>query len=304
MTPTATSEELEGSGTENGPGGVAAGGGATSDATTGDADAAGAGGRHGADKRERDKVASRRVHPLDRFPCRFPPIPLMSPSASFQHLPPPLWFRPPPLMPNPPSPLHSTRCCWLRSPLCPSRPRGTNSLHCCLGFPLAGPQSIFPSHSLPTPLSLLPPSPPSPSLTCLASLSFCTWIFPLLPYPSLYHPLGYCVRLRHTARLLPRPRPPILTVRTKVSVTRQARVRHSGKLRAGPRRTGSALAGPSSWWGTVSAVPCSCTAPNISTPCTVGRRYRTRTPWQTGPWWSRSSARCSCSTDQPACGIV
>ena len=48
---TATAGESEGSGTEDGPGGTVAGRGATSDATSKDADAAGAGGRHGAEKK-------------------------------------------------------------------------------------------------------------------------------------------------------------------------------------------------------------------------------------------------------------
>ena len=42
---------------ENGPGGSTAGGGATSDATPEDLDAAGAGGRHWAGKRDTEKVA-------------------------------------------------------------------------------------------------------------------------------------------------------------------------------------------------------------------------------------------------------
>ena len=60
MTLKETAEELERSGAEYGPGGAAAGGGATSDTNSKDADAAGAGGRHGAEKRERERVSGRR----------------------------------------------------------------------------------------------------------------------------------------------------------------------------------------------------------------------------------------------------
>ena len=60
MTLKETAEELEGSDAEYGPGGAAAGGGATLDTKSKDADAAGAGGRHGAEKRERERVSGRR----------------------------------------------------------------------------------------------------------------------------------------------------------------------------------------------------------------------------------------------------
>ena len=58
---TAREEESEGNGTEDGPGGAAAGGGATPE----DADAAGAEGRHGAKKSESERVAGRRENPAD-----------------------------------------------------------------------------------------------------------------------------------------------------------------------------------------------------------------------------------------------
>ena len=89
-----------------------------------------------------------------------------------------------------------------------------------------------------------------------------------------------------------------------MSATRQAGVRNSGWLQADPCRAGSALAGPFPRWKTESAGPCYYTAPNSSTQCTVGRWCGICTLWQTGPWWSRSSYRCSCSTAQLACGPV
>ena len=49
--------ELEGSGTEDGPGGAAAGGSATLDATSEHADTTLAGGRHGAGNREIERVS-------------------------------------------------------------------------------------------------------------------------------------------------------------------------------------------------------------------------------------------------------
>ena len=52
-------EESEGNCVEDGPGGAAANEGATLDATYEDADAEGAGGRHGADKREKVRVSGR-----------------------------------------------------------------------------------------------------------------------------------------------------------------------------------------------------------------------------------------------------
>ena len=56
-TPTETAVNSEGSGADNGLEGSTAGGGATSDATPEDADATGAGGRHGAEKRDRERVS-------------------------------------------------------------------------------------------------------------------------------------------------------------------------------------------------------------------------------------------------------
>ena len=45
----------------------------------------------------------------------------------------------------------------------------------------------------------------------------------------------------------------------------QVGVNHAGRLQADLRRAGSALTGPSLWWGKASAVPCSYTGPNSST---------------------------------------
>ena len=65
MTLTATAGESEGSGAEDGPGGAAAGRGATSDVPSKDAYAAGAGGRHGAEKRKRRGFpAGRKTRPI------------------------------------------------------------------------------------------------------------------------------------------------------------------------------------------------------------------------------------------------
>ena len=128
----------------------------------------------------------------------------------------------------------------------------------------------------------------APVVTCFAPLPSLdippASLPPPLPSLRLFRPLGSCIRLRCPLRLLPRPRPPILSVTTKISAIGQAGVSHAGQLQAGLRHTGSSLSGPSSWWGTASTVPCSYTAANSSTPCTVGRRCGTQTPWQTGPW--------------------
>ena len=59
MTLTAMAGESEGSGAEDKPGGEAANRGAPSDATSKDADAAGAGGRHESGKMESERVAGR-----------------------------------------------------------------------------------------------------------------------------------------------------------------------------------------------------------------------------------------------------
>ena len=61
MTMMATIGESEGSGTDGGPGGEAAGGGETLEATSRYADAAGSGGRHGAKKRERERFDGQQV---------------------------------------------------------------------------------------------------------------------------------------------------------------------------------------------------------------------------------------------------
>ena len=58
-----TEEESEGSGAENGPGGSAAGGGATLEATSKDVDTGGVGGRHGVKKRERYRVTGQQENP-------------------------------------------------------------------------------------------------------------------------------------------------------------------------------------------------------------------------------------------------
>ena len=61
--PTPTAEVPEGCGTETGPGGAAAGRGATSDVTAVEADTAGSGGRYGAENWERERVAGRKENP-------------------------------------------------------------------------------------------------------------------------------------------------------------------------------------------------------------------------------------------------
>ena len=63
---TPTEEESEGSGAEYGPGGAAAGGGATLDATSKNADRSGAGDRHGAGKRERERVVGQQKTPAGK----------------------------------------------------------------------------------------------------------------------------------------------------------------------------------------------------------------------------------------------
>ena len=44
--------------------------------------------------------------------------------------------------------------------------------------------------------------------------------------------------------------------------------------------------------------------PNSIAQCTVARQYGICMRERTGPWWSRSSAGCNCSTAQPALGPV
>ena len=63
MTPAPTAEVPEGSGAETGPGGAAAGEGDTSNATAVEADAVGAGGCHGAEKRERERFVGQQENP-------------------------------------------------------------------------------------------------------------------------------------------------------------------------------------------------------------------------------------------------
>ena len=63
---TSTAGELEGSGTEDAPGGAVAGGGATSDATFENAAAAGARGCHGEGRGEREGYAGRRENPTGK----------------------------------------------------------------------------------------------------------------------------------------------------------------------------------------------------------------------------------------------
>ena len=61
---TATAEESEGSGAEDDPGGAVAGVGATSDETSKEAAATGAGGCHRAKKRERERVTVWQENPV------------------------------------------------------------------------------------------------------------------------------------------------------------------------------------------------------------------------------------------------
>ena len=65
-TATATEKRLGGSGAETVPGGAAAGGGATSDTTAAEADAAGAGSCHRAEKWERKRFSGRRGNPAGK----------------------------------------------------------------------------------------------------------------------------------------------------------------------------------------------------------------------------------------------
>ena len=157
-----------------------------------------------------------------------------------------------------------------------------------------------PSVSLMTKLSLLPPSSPLPPPPCCASLPFHPWVSPLVPYPHLRHPLGSCIQPRCPSHLLPWPWLSIFSVRTKISATGQAGVRHTGLLWAYPRRAVRTQAAPPLWWATASSGPCYYTVPNSSTQCTVDSRCGTRTPWRTSPWWSRLSVRCNCITAQLA----
>ena len=121
-------------------------------------------------------------------------------------------------------------------------------------------------------------------------------VLPPAPLPPHPPSLGILRTPAPPACLLPQPCPPILPVRTKILATGRAGVRHAGRLRAGQRRTGSSLEGPSPWWGTESVIPCSYTILNSSTQCTFGRLCGTCTPWLTGPWWCRLITGCSCST--------
>ena len=66
MTLTLTTEGLEGSGAETGPGGVAAGGGTTSEVTAVEADVATAGGRYESENWEREKISGQREKPADK----------------------------------------------------------------------------------------------------------------------------------------------------------------------------------------------------------------------------------------------
>ena len=152
--------------------------------------------------------------------------------------------------PTPLSPLGSTRHCRLHSPTCISCPRGTSPPVLSFWF-LPGGSSVPP----PLPLSVdavvsvaSVTSLATPSLPRVAPL-------PSLDIPSV--PLPPPPPSLRILRLLtppltpppPRPRPPISPVKKKMSVTGQGGVRHAGQLQVGPCRAGSALAGPSPWWG-------------------------------------------------------
>ena len=83
------------------------------------------------------------LRPLDRFPRRFPLVPLPLVLALFQPPPPPLWCWPPALTTTTMSPLCSNWRCWLCSPLCPSLPFGTSPLRRGFVYRPAGP--MFPT---------------------------------------------------------------------------------------------------------------------------------------------------------------
>ena len=137
-----------------------------------------------------------------------------------------------------------TRRFCLRYPLCHYRLHGTSRLIGCCSFTLTGPPPSVISRPPPSlsPLSPLYSSALPPP--CRAPFPIQTCFSPLPSYPHIYRPEGSCVRPRRPARLLPRAWPPILLIRTKMSAIGQAGVRHTGRLRAGPRHAGSALTGP------------------------------------------------------------
>ena len=154
--------------------------------------------------------------------CLVDPIPTNA--DSFVSPPPPIWhFR-------------------LRSPPCLYRPQGTSPLlwrsSCSpTGHPIPCAVPPPPSFSLLLPLSLAPPP------LCLAAfpIHFCCVSLP--SYPPLCRLAGSCIHLRRPLSLLPRPRPPIWPVRTKMSAIRQVWVRLTGWIQAGPHRSGRALSG-------------------------------------------------------------
>ena len=96
----------------------------------------------------------RPLHPLDRFPRRFPPVPLSLVLASLRPPLPPLRSRPPPPTLTPPSPLLSTRRFRMRSPTCMAHPCINLPLRRRRVFSLAGPPLLFFSRSKLSPSSL------------------------------------------------------------------------------------------------------------------------------------------------------
>ena len=109
---------------------------------------------------------------------------------------------------------------------------------------------FLPHHVVPVSLSPGLSSPPSPSSSSptparRSSSLLCSCSYPLLwRSPPPRRPSGSCGRSPRPVRPFPRPRPPILPVRTNMLAMGRAGLRHAGRWQADPRRTGSALGGP------------------------------------------------------------
>ena len=93
--------------------------------------------------------------------------------------------------------------------------------------------------------SSLRPSSLSLSPTHRASALFRSRSYLLFRCFSPCCPFGSCGRLPRPTRPFPRPQPPILPVRKKMSAIGQARLWHDGQWWSDPRRAGISLAGPS-----------------------------------------------------------
>ena len=105
-------------------------------------------------------------------------------------------------------------------------------------------------------------------LTALDSLRK-SLLLSLFLYPASLSPLPSSLRLRCTPNLTcsPPPLAPAADIARKDEVLAIGRVgvRQSGRLRADPCRAGSDKTGPSIWWGTTLANPCSCTGLDSNT---------------------------------------